>query len=394
MISVEDAQKKIIKKSEPLQAEERAIEKAFGYVLADDVISPVSLPPFDQSAMDGYALIFDDLISGKKISVEGEIAAGDPFLFELQEGQAVRIFTGAGLPIGADCVVMQEKTIVEKSQLKINDPELKQGSNIRKKGSQIFSGNLALKKGTTLTAGAIGYLAGMGITKVLVHRKPKISLIITGNELQKPGFKLEEGQIYESNSYSLIAALNSIHLFSISTQSVNDTEDSLRQALKKALLDSDVVLLSGGISTGDYDFAKKVLEDIEIENIFYKVKQKPGKPLFFAKHAQTAIFALPGNPSAVLSCFYNYVYPSLRKMQGFTTYFLPSLKLSIGTDYSKKKGLSFFLKSKIKNGIVMPLEGQESNVLSSFAIADSLIYLPEESENIKSGTIVEAIVLP
>lgn len=394
MISVEEAKSKILKLSEQLSVEELSIEECNGYVLAKDIFAPIHLPPFNQSAMDGFAFVFNDLVSNTPINIVGEVAAGKEVSGVFKSGQAVRIFTGAKVPAGFDCVVMQEKVNILASQLVITDKELKVDSNIRLAGSQIEQGALALKMGTVLSPGAVGYLSGMGIRSVPVFRKPKVSVIVTGSELQKPGNELEGAQIFESNSYTLIAALNSIFIKPLSIESVEDNEVEISRIIENAICQSDVVLISGGISVGDYDFVGKTLEKLNVKNIFYKIKQKPGKPLFFGKKENVLIFALPGNPAAVLSCFYNYVYPSLRALQGFSTTFLKSVLLPISCNYHKKKGLSNFLKSKTSTNEVIPLDGQESYILSSFALADSMIYLPEESENIKKNDLVEVFMLP
>ncbi|MBL7892900.1 MAG: molybdopterin molybdenumtransferase MoeA, partial [Bacteroidia bacterium] len=199
---------------------------------------------------------------------------------------------------------------------------------------------------------------------------------------------------YESNSYAVEAALKSINLKVKNRFLVKDIEKEVYKAIKKAIKTSDIVLITGGISVGDYDFTERSLKRLGVKNIFYKIKQKPGKPLFFGKFKRTLIFGLPGNPAAVLSCFYEYVYPAIKLLEGFKNVSLPQIQLPISIDYTKKKGLSFFLKGKISDNSVIPLEGQESFILSSFAIADSLIYLPEECENIKKGEMVEVHKLP
>lgn len=394
MISVNEAKQAVIDNSTLLSFECVPVEKAYDKALAEDIFSPLSLPPFNQSAMDGYAFIFDDLKNKKQIKIIGEVAAGDSYKNTLRPGEAIRIFTGAPVPIGADCIVMQEKTTVEKDHLQIFDTGLTKNTNIRQKGSQIEKGELALTKGTRITAAAMGFVTGMGITTVKVVRQPKVNVIVTGSELQKLGNPLKEGQIYESNSYSIIAALNSMQLFANSTESVSDNEEDVIRVIKKSIDSCDVLLLSGGISVGDYDFVESALKKLEVQTIFYKVKQKPGKPLFFGKYKNALIFALPGNPAAVLSCFYNYVYPALRKMQGYSQYFLKSVKIPIATEYPKRSGLANFLNAQLNEESVCPLEGQASYILRSYAIADCIIYLPEESENVKKGNLVEVFLLP
>jgi len=234
----------------------------------------------------------------------------------------------------------------------------------------------------------------MGINSVKVNASPRITIIITGSELKKPGASLKNGEIYESNSFALNSSLQSIHLKSSQTITVKDSEKEIFSALKKAISNSDLVLVTGGISVGDYDFTGSSLKKIGVKNVFYKIKQKPGKPIFFGKHNKTLIYGLPGNPAAVLSCFYVYVYPAIRIMQGRKDIFLKKIQASITNDYAKKAGLSFFLKGKISGEKVTPLEGQESYILSSFAMADCLIYLPAEKENLKEGELVEVHLLP
>ncbi len=394
MISVEKAKKLLLKNANALLIRDVGIADSLGSILQENVVSPINLPPFHQSSMDGYAILFSDYFQKRKIKIVGEIPAGNNYKKKLSRGQAVRIYTGAPIPIGADTVIMKERVRTENGYLIINDTLLKPGANIRKKGAQIKKGAVALQKKTIITPGGIGYLAAMGITVVKVISKPTITVVITGSELKKPGDKLSNGQIYESNSFAIVAVLRSIGLKLKNIVFVKDDEKEVFKTIKKAIKKSDIVIITGGISVGDYDFTGKSLHNLGVTTIFYKVKQKPGKPLFVGKLEDTLIFGLPGNPASVLSCFYEYVYPAIKLMQGFKNPFLSQIQLPIATDYPKKKGLAFFLKGKIANNTVFPLEGQESFVLSSFAIADCLIYLPEESESIKMGELVEVHKLP
>lgn len=394
MISVENAKKLILKNVNALSPSTIKLADAIGCVLSEDVVSPVNLPPFDQSAMDGYAIKYADFVENTRIKIEGEVPAGDFYKKELTNGRAVKIFTGASVPAGADTIVIKEKVSAENGNIIIDAPLLKQGANIRKTGSQIKKGIVALPQKTVLTPGGVGYLAAMGISTVKVHAKPSVSLIVTGNELVKPGKPLDKGQIYESNSYALEAALKLIGLNTKNNIAVEDNFKSLSKTLKAAIKNSNIVLITGGISVGDYDFTGKALSELGVETVFYKIKQKPGKPLFFGKYGETLIFGMPGNPAAVLTCFYEYVYPAIKLMRGLKNAFPPQVYLPIGTDFSKQKGVSLFLKGKLSNNTVNPLGGQESFILSSFATADCLIYLPEKSENIKKGDLVEFHQLP
>jgi molybdopterin molybdotransferase len=394
MISVEKAKKLILKNTAALNSAIISLDNSLGSVAAGNIVSPIDLPLFDQSAMDGFAIVFSDYVNKSRIKIVGEVAAGNSFNGRLNPGQAVRIFTGAPIPSGGDTVVMQEKVIVDNDNLIINDPSLVYSANVRKTGSQIKKGKTALTKDTIITPGGIGYLAAMGVTSVNVIPSPKITVIVTGSELKKPGKPLIKGEIYESNSYTLQAVLQSIGLKVHNITSIRDSQAKTFNVIRKAIRNSDLVLITGGISVGKYDFVGSALTELGVKNIFYKINQKPGKPLFFGKKSNTLIFGLPGNPAAVLSCFYEYVYPAINIMRGKKDAFLRKIQLPIAASYPKKPGLSFFLKGRISDKSVVPLEGQESYILSSFASADCLIYLSADRENIQAGEMVEVHILP
>lgn len=393
MISVEEAKQLLfaqVLKSKPVEVN---FIEAFGCVLAEDIFSPIDLPSFDQSAMDGYAVSAANEKHKKQFEVIGEIKAGDSASYVLQSGQAVRIFTGAAIPESADAVVIQERVERVNGSIHLSD-DFKKGDCIRQRGSQIKKGELALKKDTVLNPAAIGFLASLGIIKVKIYKTPEVSIITTGNEIVKPGSDLQPGEIFESNSFSLHAALKQMHVEPKKNCSVNDDKEALRTKIEKCLIDSDITVLTGGISVGKYDLVYETLKELNVETIFYKVAQKPGKPFFFGKLNDKLIFALPGNPAAVLVCFYEYVYPAIRMMQGFQNTTLPSLKLKLLKDIPKKEDRSLFIRAKRMNDGIMPLEKQDSNMLRSFAEADALIYIPNERKEINQGDEVEVHLLP
>ena len=394
MISVEEAKELIVKSTARLKPIQQEISKSLNQILSDDVISPINYPPFDQSAMDGFAIFHSDILEKKEIEIIGEAPAGSPYNEKITSGKSVRIFTGGKIPEGTDTVIVQERVSIANGKIIAEDTGILKGANIREKGSQIKKGEVVLRKGTALNAGAIGLLASLGITSVTIFPKPKVSIIVTGNELQKPGLPLVNGQVYESNSFALKSVLESIHISTVNIFSIGDDEKITKDTLASAIHDSDVVLVSGGISVGKYDFVGKCLQELQVENIFYKISQKPGKPMFFGKKNNCLIFGLPGNPASALSCFYEYVFPTLKSMQGFKEIFLKKLNLPVSSDYKKKEGLSLFLKGRIAESKVEVLAGQESNNIGAFAFADCLIYLPSEKGNIKSGEMVEAHLLP
>ncbi len=391
MIPVEKAIQRIDIHIEPTkEIEILPVEDTLGFVLAKDVTSPIAMPPFRQSAMDGYAL---GSIEEKSYTLVGEVQAGDHKDPTLQQGEAVRIFTGAPVPSSAKAVMMQEKvtlvgnTVHLKTMAKANE-------NIRPQGEQIQQGAIALTKETKITAAGIGYLTTLGITHIEVYKKPTIAIIATGNELVPPGQDLKYGQIYESNSTMLSAALKTNGFDAISFYKVADEYETTKSVIDKAIQQHDVVLISGGISVGDYDFVGKALHALHVEEIFYKVRQKPGKPLYFSKKEGTAIFALPGNPASSLSCFYVYVLPALQKITGLAEYHLKRSTAISNSEYSKKGERAEFLKAILKDNKATILDGQASSMLRSFALANALVYLPEGVSEVHPGDTLQVINLP
>jgi molybdopterin molybdotransferase len=328
------------------------------------------------------------------LTISGESKAGQADLPELKPGSAIRIFTGAPVPVGATAVVMQENTARENGTLTINEYPIPDGKNIRRVGQQIREGAVALAAGSLVSPGAIGFLKGMNVNEVIVHRKPKIGLLVTGDELLKAGDALVPGKIYESNSAMLAAALTNAGDSEIEVKYAADDFAATAEALAALIRDNDVVLASGGISVGDYDFVGTALESLGAETIFYKVRQKPGKPLLFGKKDGKLIFALPGNPASSLVCYYEYVLPALRRMTGWSDPFLRALQLPVRYGYSFDGERDEFLKAKIEGSEVVQLDGQESFVIGSFAVADALIYLPVHQNKIEAGELVEVHLLP
>ena len=324
MISTSEAKQLILDKCKPLSVTELPLSKLSNEVLAADVKNKTDSPPFHQSAMDGYAIRFDDTKSFTHFKLTGEVIAGKANTQKLMKGTAMRIFTGAEVPVGADTVVMQEHTIPEKKGLLLTQLSmLKMGANIRVKGSQIKRGQIALPTGHLLNAASIGYLAMLGIDKAKIYKRPSVGIIATGNELQLPGKPLSGSQIYESNTITLQALLAEMHFAKVAAKRVRDNEAFIVTTLKKALNSYDVLLITGGISVGDYDLVAPVLKKIGVKTIFHKVAQKPGKPFLFGTKGKKLIFALPGNPAAVITCFLQYVKPALQKMMGY-----PSIDIS------------------------------------------------------------------
>ncbi len=388
MISVSAAKIYIQESVKALPPVTVALQEATGLVLAEDVFARTDIPAFNQSSMDGYAFSFDQWKTNNCLPIQGQSAAGNKEPMVVSGDNAVRIFTGAPVPEGTDTVVMQEKTKVEEGVLQILDDTLQKGINVRLCGTDIKYGEIALEKGTVLTPAAIGFLAGVGIDKVIVYPNPVVSIILTGNELQQPGSPLEYGQVYESNSFSLQSALNLLQIYDVKIFRAEDDLTVLKNQLENALQQSDIVLLTGGISVGDYDFVLEASHLCGVETIFHKIKQRPGKPLFFGKKNEQLVFGLPGNPSSVLTCFYEYVIPAIKKIKGNET-IVEVIYAPIAKTIQKPESLTCFLKGFYNGKTAMPLDAQESYRLSSFAKANCLIQLNEGIQTYKEGEMAE-----
>jgi molybdopterin molybdotransferase len=391
MISVKEAKAIILGTVPCLPPVTQPLMAVRGLVLAADVLAAVDIPNFRQSSMDGYALSYSNNYESFKII--GEMAAGTDKQLTVLPGQATRIFTGAPLPLGADTVVMQEKVVLEHGSLLIKDPNLEAGQNVREQGAEIKAGMLAMKEGMVLTPAALGFLAGIGIAEASVIPRPLVSIILTGNELQQPGKDLGFGQVYEANGTMLTAVLKQAGVEDVVIYKAADDLGSLCEVLDEALQRSDLVLLTGGVSVGDYDFVVEATRHCQIKQHFHKVKQKPGKPLYFGTKYNKVVFGLPGNPSSVLSCFYNYVLLAVGKLMN-KELALKTMTASLNEGYKKASGLTHFLKGKYNGALATPLIGQESFKLHSFSQSGCLIELEELKADYAAGDQVSIHIIP
>ncbi len=391
MISTTKAISLVNKATRPLAKTTVSLGDSLNHVLASDAVAAIDLPPFNQSAMDGYAVA---LGSSSEFIVTGEIKAGDDASqVSLQPGEAIKIFTGAMSPLSADLVCRIEDIEEHGETITITKMPNK-GANIRLFGEQIKAGEVGLNCGTVMNAAAIGFLANLGIQNVEVIQTPFVQVISTGNELVSPldTDVLPPGKIYESNGIMLQAALQKIGLTSRPPIHLKDSYAAVCDGIEQALQTSDVLILSGGISVGDYDFVGDALLENGVEQVFYKVNQKPGKPLFFGTKGEKLVFALPGNPAAALTCFYVYVLPALRKMAGLGFQELPRKTAAISGAPTRSNAREQFLKGRYQNGEVTVLEGQSSAMLRSFSEANALIYFPAAAVY-QDGDLVEIIEL-
>lgn len=387
MISIDEAIAIIEGQETSAASAELPLSDALGFALSQDISAPFDVPQFDNSMVDGYALCG----MSDAYTVVGEVQAGSSSDRTLSPGEAMRIFTGAPVPPGTTAVAMQEISLREGDVLRLAD-EVGEGSGIRPRGGQLMLGQRVFEKGFCLNPAALGLLGSLGLDRVGVFRKPSISLMVTGNELVSPGRPLQPGEIYESNSFALTGALRSYGFEVTDRRSVPDNRDATRKAIGDALLGCEVLLVSGGISVGDYDFVRASLEANGVEEQFYQVFQKPGKPLYFGRKGEKFVFALPGNPASSLTCLYVYVLPFLQRLSGVKRARLQRIELPIRHDYVNGFNRPTFLKARIENGKVSVMDGQGSSMLWSMAMGNALVYLKEHT-SVVAGERVSCLLI-
>lgn len=382
-----------------------SLMQARGRILAEDVISQVNVPPSDNSAMDGYAMVAADLQDTDSLKLIGAAYAGIPFAGSVSKGQCVRIMTGAIIPAGADAVVMQENTSELASPSKTSTADEHQhkiiqftqrpklGNSVRKAGEDITQGAVVLNKGTRILPSHLSLLASVGIANVSVVRKLNVGLIATGDELVSPGEALKAGQIYESNRYALHAMLQEFGANIIDFGIVEDKLDSLQRTFADADRQCDMVLSCGGVSVGDADYVKEVLQTLGSVN-FWKVAIKPGKPFAFGKLSQAWFCGLPGNPVSSYVTFEQLVKPVLETLSGQTRRPALLLNATADCDIRKAPGRADYQRGIYRldsNGelFVSPNGKQGSGVMSSIAHANCYIVLPQDTGSIEQGSTVQ-----
>jgi molybdopterin molybdotransferase len=387
MVEVQDAKRLIQKSVKPLTETTVSLDNALGSVLSQDILSQINMPPIRQSAMDGYAIQITPE-SESKYEVKSRIQAGDAAIPTLKKGEAARIYTGAQVPDNANAIVMQEFVDLKNDNIELQS-EVYEGDHIREIGEQIKVGETALSKGTVLTPAGIGYLRTLGLQEVKVINRPMVSMLVSGNELALPGQSLKGSQVYESNSITLNSVLKSSGHQGANVSFIKDDMSETVATMKRALQNADVLLVTGGISVGDYDFTKAAFEEIGVEEVFYKINQKPGKPLYFGMVQDKLVFGLPGNPASSLICFYEYVLPAIHLLSGRTDAFPTTFELPLQSSFRKKGNRSQFAKAKVANGEVAILEGQQSSMLHTFSLANSIVFVPSEVTELSAGDLVE-----
>lgn len=367
------------------------IENALNYVLAENIISPINVPPHDNSAMDGYAFAMCSYQKNLTLKLAGKSFAGQPYEGECQLGECIRIMTGAKLPKGCDTVEMQERCTVDNDHITFTAGRTL-GANVRYAGEDIAFGSEVLKKGTRLSAIELGLLASLGIAKVSVYQPLKVALIATGDELKKPGEILQEGDIYESNGYVLKPLLKKLNIDVIDFGVIGDDFEVIKAAFEQADEIADVVISSGGVSVGEADYTKAALEDLGKIG-FWKLAMKPGKPFAFGQLKSSVFFGLPGNPVSALVTLYQLGVPALVKMQNQLPLNRPSFKVKCTTNIKKAPGRKDFQRgilSTTEKGelSVVSTGSQGSGILSSLAKANCFIIIEAEQGSVTAGEMV------
>lgn len=387
MIPISEAFNRVMENAPQLPTQEVELSQAYRRFLAEDVVSPDDHPFFDQSSMDGYALVCEP--SRKSWKIVGEVAAGQHFGSPLKAGEAVRIFTGAPIPEGANTVLIQEHSKREGDTLYNTQADPSEGANIRYRGEQIRSGAVALKAGSLIDSAAIGYLASLGIRKVRVHKTPEVGIIVTGSEFAKGDEEAGKGLIYDSNGIMLQKAMECLGI-EADFATCEDEKERLKARIAHLSQENDLIILTGGVSVGDYDHTPWALEANGFEILFHKVAQKPGKPMLMARKGNKIAFGLPGNPRAVYMSFWYYVKPFLARVMGGGKERL-EMFLPLRQDHSKRSGRAELLAARYHEGGVEMLSLQGSHMLQSITEADCVIELPAEAVTLRSGDIVKVI---
>ena len=367
------------------------IDQALHYVLAQEITSPLNVPPHDNSAMDGYAFAIESLIERKTLTLIGRSMAGAPFQGRCQPGECIRIMTGAKMPDCCDSVEMQENVSADGEQITFLQ-EKSFGSHVRNAGEDIKLDQQVLYSGDKLTALDIGVLASLGVAEVVVYRKLKVALIATGDELKFPGQALRVGDIYESNSFVLAAMLKTLHVDVIDFGIISDDFDLIKAAFVSADDQADAVISSGGVSVGDADYTKTVLDELG-EIGFWKIAMKPGKPFAFGKLANSVFFGLPGNPVSALVTFHQLALVALTKMQNAKPLKRTHLTVKCSSELRKSPGRLDFQRGILSvneagENVVASTGSQGSGILSSLARANCFIVLPSEQGRVKAGETV------
>lgn len=388
LLTLEEAHERVLDAVHPLPAENVPIAAASGRVCAEDVRARVDLPPFASSAMDGFAVRAADLPG--TLRVVGESSAGQPFESQVERGCAVVISTGAVVPSGADAVVPIENVVLQDNEVEIAG-SASPGAHIRPRGGDVTAGEVVVPVGARLTAGRLAAAAASGASELRCARRPRVVVLATGSELVGPGRDLRPGQIYETNSLMLSSELATAGAEVVTEPSVADEEDALRAALERGLA-ADILVTSGGVSVGEHDLVRAVQRELGVEERFWRVSIKPGKPVSFGVRGETLVFGLPGNPVSSLVGCELFVKPALRALQGVADplpRFEPG-RLAAGLRRNEER--DEFVRARLRSDgdalVLEPVTGQESHMIVRSAGADALVHVPRGNGELAAGSTV------
>ena len=388
LLSIDEAQRLILERSRRLPAETVPLEAAAGRVLAEAALATIDLPPFASSAMDGYAVRAAD--TPGELAVVAHVAAGRPTESSLEPGQAIGIATGGAVPAGADAVVPIEVVGEQGNRIQISEP-VPPGANVRPRGGDVTAGEKVVGAGGRLTPARLGALAAAGVSEVLCARRPRAVVVPTGTELRAPGEPLGPGEVYEANGLILAAQLSGAGALVERVAAVGDDEEEHRSALARAL-EADVVVTSGGVSVGPHDLVRRVEAELGVEEVFWRVAVKPGKPISFGVRDGTLVFGLPGNPVSALVGFELFVRPAVLALQGVSDplpRFEPGVLGAARRRNAHRDELARARRRVDGDVLVLdPLGGQESHMIARAAGADALVLVPRGEGELAVGSPV------
>ncbi len=397
LISIAEAQRLVLERAKPLEAERVPIERATGRVLAEPAVSIVDLPPFPSSAMDGYALRSAETRDAPvTLPVVERIAAGEPASRSLAVGEAMAIATGGVVPEGADAVVPIELVEEGAEGVLVREP-VRTGANVRERGGDVRVGETVLEPGVALGPGQVGALGAAGVAEVRCTKRPRVGILVTGSELRQPGEKLEAGQIYESNGLLLATALQLAGAVPAQLGVVHDEEEEHRRTMERALLGFDMLVTTGGASVGPHDLVRKVQADLRVEEVFWGVAMKPGKPVAFGVRRGHLVFNLPGNPVSVLATFEVLVRPAVNALLGLPDP-LPAFRSgTLGAAVRRNAERDELVRAAVRREndevVLDPLSGQESHMIVRAGRASALVWIDGGEGEMPAGSPVRFLSL-